>query len=445
MGPPVPNIAKWFERIVRNRILEWCNNQNIAIDEQSGFMKGRRLETRILSRGENLRLTIAACNRPALTIFVDFLSASDRMWYPELIKNLNDLGMPLPLLKWVHFWLQNRYMYISFGEANSRIFKMNLGAPQGSVLAATLLRLHIHFLPSYLIDCTFHLFADDLAIVISGSLEKRFSLNINEIQEKANEVMNKLEKFSSDLLLPVNVAKTKAMLVHSVVSPTYPKIQCMNQNIEYVKTFKYLGAYISMKLGWGIFINERIRKIRKIYKALRIVIRNIPTHLFKLRRRIFLAYALPHFCWLFCCWFFFTDTQMKHIEHVYYSGLRIVYCLNGWDDISTSIITREKTLPDYIYSYWLRLRVHLMKAPEALACQQSWKAFEIATSNDKTWYKSMGFRRNSVVPNRLARRARHTLANLEAFEEIQKQQYSFLVKDTKYLNMLIYKFYLQSP
>ncbi|CAF4438761.1 unnamed protein product [Rotaria socialis] len=187
------------------------------------------------SNVENLRLPIAACNKPALTIFVDFLSAFDRIWYPALIKNLEGLDMPLALLKWIQSWLQNRYLYISYGEANSKTIKMNVGAPQSSVLAATLFKLHVHFLLSFLAEFNTHLFADDLAIVISGSLEKRFSfsLNIDEIEEHAKVVMKKLEKFAQDTLLAINVNKTKALLVHSVVSPRYPTIKYNNQNIEY--------------------------------------------------------------------------------------------------------------------------------------------------------------------------------------------------------------------
>ena len=74
----LPNIGKLLERILHRRILLWCHEQNIAVDEQSGFMQGRCLQTRIISLVENLRLTVAACNRPALAIFVDFLSAFDR-------------------------------------------------------------------------------------------------------------------------------------------------------------------------------------------------------------------------------------------------------------------------------------------------------------------------------------------------------------------------------
>ena len=99
---PIPllhNIGKCFERIIHNRILKWCVDNNISTDEQSGFSLGRRLQTRVVSLIAELRLTLAANNRPALTIFVDFLSAFDRMRIPALTANLYELEMPLPMLK----------------------------------------------------------------------------------------------------------------------------------------------------------------------------------------------------------------------------------------------------------------------------------------------------------------------------------------------------------
>ena len=429
----LPNIAKWFERIIHRRIIEWCHEKKIATDEQSGFMQGRRLQTRILSLVENLRLTVAACNRPALTIFVDFLSAFDRMWFPALIKNLNDLGMPLPILKWVHAWLLNRSLFISYGEENSRHIKMNVGAPQGSVLAATLFRLHVHFLPSFFFNISVHMFADDLALVFVGSLEKRFSLSIKDLEKQAEIVLKQLEKFSDDLLLPVNVAKTKALLVHSVVCPPIPSIEYKNQKIEYVKTFKYLGVYISTKLGWGSYIRERIR-----------LIRTIPPDQINIRRKIFLAYAQPHFCWLFCSWFYFTENQKSMIDHVFCSGIRLVYSLNGWDDLTTKILSREKTLHDYIFTYWSRLSLHLEKAAEALSFQQSWQPFKIVTSEDKSWYRSMGFRKNSIFPNRLTKRARHTLKEWHEFEALHHHQFLYFKRSTSYLSMFVYKYLIPS-
>jgi len=63
-----------------------------------------------------------------------------------------------------------------------------------------------------------------------------------------------------------------------------------------------------------------------------------------MRRRIFLAFSLPHFIWLFSTWFLFTEKQQQIINSTYLSGIKIVYGLYGWDDISTLIVSQEKTL-----------------------------------------------------------------------------------------------------
>jgi hypothetical protein len=433
-----------MERIVHNRILLWCKNNNIFIDEQSGFSTGRRLQTRIISLIEEIRLTIAANNSPALTIFVDFLSAFDRMWHPALITNLYDLNMPLPLLKWIFNWLKGRTFCIHYGDEHSRTVQMKIGAPQGSVLAATLFRLHIHFLPTYINGIIFHLFADDLALVLTGSIEKRFSENIIELEFRAAVVMRQLEKFSDDLILPTNVSKTKVMLIHSIVSPSYPRIYYKSQSIEYVKRFKYLGVSISVKLGWKNYINERIKIIRKIYAAMKIIFKTIRRKNIDSRRKIFLAYALPHFLWLFCTWFFFTEKQRERVEHVFCSGIRIVYNLHQWDDLTTSVLAQELTLRDYLFTYWRRFVLHLLSADEALAFQQSWNTYLIITSPDPRLFGVVGLRQNSAFFNRLRLQAKSCLIDWLEFDETHCKQYGYFKNSTVLLADFIYKYFLTS-
>lgn len=438
----LPNIGKWFERIVHQRMINWCKEMNIYVDEQSGFTAGRRLQTRILALVEDLRQSIAACNRPALVIFVDFLSAFDRLWYPALISNLKMLGMPLPLIKWTYNWLQERTITIHFGDAKSRTIPMFVGAPQGSVLAASLFRLHVHHLPSFFFSLVSHMFADDLAIHITGDLEKRFSLNIPVLEARAKFALNQLSKFANDNILPVNINKTKAMLVHSVVAPPKPKIQYNGQEIEIVDKFKYLGVSISTKLGWGEYINERVRKIRKVYNGMRILYKKIPVSNIKTRKKLFSAFAMPHFIWIFPLWFTITDKQQRYIEHVYVSGLRYVYHLQKWDDTTTLILCREKSLLDHLYTYWNRFYTHLVDAPDALCLRQSHRAFEIVTADDPNWYKNLGFRRTNRFLNRLRARSQHSLQEWCVFRDIHSRQvYEYRV-NTTHINLFMYKYFL---
>jgi hypothetical protein len=441
----LPNLSKVFERVIVARIEKWCSDSGVHLDEQSGFTSQKRLQTRILAIIEDLRLTVAACNRPALAIFVDFATAFDKMWWPALMKTLEKIDMPLELRRFIFNWLQNRKMRVSHGDANSKLFPVLVGAPQGSVLAALLFRLHIHFLPSYFPQIVCHLFADDLTMIIKGALEMRLSANIKYLESQAKRVLKSLENFSDNHILPVNVSKTKAMLVHSAVNVSKPDIKYKDVKIEYVTSFKCLGIELGTKLGMGNNIANSLKKVRGSFCALRKIFLSIPRHEIKIRRRIFCAFSLPHFSWLFSTWFYFTDKQREKIEHVYVTGLRIVYSLWGFEDFLTLALSREYTLRDYLYRYWIKFYKHLDEAPEAESYRQTWNAYLIATSPTKCYYRSCGFRRNSVFPNRLSERAKHTYLDFLSFKNVHKNQYGLFKRTSSCLETFILKYFSISP
>ncbi|CAF1362874.1 unnamed protein product [Rotaria sordida] len=91
---------------------------------------------------------------------------------------------------------------VLFNKCASKGNVFEESAPQGSVLSATLFRLHIHFLPKTLARFCSHLFADDLALIIKGSIEKKFTQNIEDIEQQASIAMKLLENFSKNLILP---------------------------------------------------------------------------------------------------------------------------------------------------------------------------------------------------------------------------------------------------
>ncbi|CAF4750642.1 unnamed protein product [Rotaria sp. Silwood2] len=118
--------------------------------------------------------------------------------------------MPLPIVRWIYQWLQGRTMAIHHGESRSRTVQIFSGAPQGSVLSATLFRLYTSiFLPKTLARFCSHLFADDLALIIKGAIETTFIQNIENLEQQANIAMKLLENFSKNLILPVNIKKKK--------------------------------------------------------------------------------------------------------------------------------------------------------------------------------------------------------------------------------------------
>lgn len=115
----------------------------------------------------------------------------------------------------------------------------------------------------------------------------------------------------------------------------------------------------------------------------------------------------PFFVAFFTC-FYYTAKQRERIEHVFMTGIRVVYSLWGYEDFTTLALSSELSLRDYVYRYWIRFQKHLDEAPEALLYRQTWNAFLIATPPNKKYYKNCGFRRNRIFANRLHEQVQHS-------------------------------------
>jgi hypothetical protein len=135
--------------------------------------------------------------------------------------------------------------------------------------------------------------------------------------------------------------------------------------------------------------------------------------------------------WLFAIWFFFTEKQKRHIEHTYCAGIRIVYNLWGWDDYVTLVLARDKTMLDYVFNYWRKFMGHLSTSPEGHEYRETWEAYLISKTTDKTLYKSMGLRKNNFFMSRFTKRAHHTNCEVFAFFCIHERQRDFFKKSTE--------------
>jgi hypothetical protein len=282
-------------------------------------------------------------------------------------------------------------------------------------------------------------------MLVKGTIERRLSDNIKYVQDQATVVLKSLEKFAEDHILPVNVNKTKAMLVHSAVAVEKPEIMYQYNKIDYVKRFKCLGIEIGTKLGLGKHIEDRLKKVKNSYSALRKIYKSIPKNEIKIRKKLFCAFSLPHLIWLFATWFLFTEKQRQKIEHVYGTGLRLVYSLQGYEDFTTLCLTKELSIRDYVYKYWIRFQKHLDESPEAESYRQTWTAYLIATDPSKSYYRSMGLRTNSKFANRLFERATHTYLDFLSFTNAHRRQYCYFQNSSSLLEHYVLKYFSDQP
>jgi len=78
-------------------------------------------------------------------------------------------------------------------------------------------------------------------------------------------MMDNLEYYSTLSVQPINYGKTQAMFSARAINypNPMPKLQYGNHRLEWVSSYKYLGYWITTKIGWGSMMNKTCLRIRQ--------------------------------------------------------------------------------------------------------------------------------------------------------------------------------------
>jgi hypothetical protein len=338
------------EKLFLTRFSDVVKRRGILPDTQSGFRAEFRLQTRVLLFFEQVA-SLMANSSPVATIFVDSKAAFDQLWFEGCLGKLKRMGLPRAYLRWINTWLQGRRAYIEIAGKKSRWFNILKGGPQGSIFSATLFITYHADMGDFLGVCLSHFFADDLAAVVAGSIGMKYTAQCLDLEKKLQLFFENLEYYSTLTAQPINYAKTEGVWSARAIGPPKFDISTGDNKIQWTSEFKYLGYWVTPKLGFGTLINKSILKIRQrvgILNSIRITGCSSPS----LRKALFLAYVLPLFTWLFPLFPLFTKKQQQDLNHFYYTCLkRVLFCLH-WSDNFFAFASIEISLEDRCLKYW---------------------------------------------------------------------------------------------
>ena len=346
------SFLKVQERLFLNRFRQVLVDRGILPDNQSGFRAGHRLQTRVLLLVEQIS-SYMSNSSPVATVFVDFKSAFDQLWFEGCVGKLARMGIPLSYTKWIYAWLKNRRGVVEIQGKRSRWFEIKRGGPQGSSFTPTLFITYHSDMAEFLPMAMSFFFADDLAAVIAGQIGIRFTDQCIDLERRLHSFCEQLELYSLLAVQPINYPKTQAMFSARAINypNPMPVLRCGDQTIEWVSSFKYLGYWLTTKLGWGNIIGRACLRIRQQNAQVNSIKFGGASSV-KLRRVLFSTFVLPLFMWIFALHPLFTEIQRSHLNHFYNTSLKRVYRCLWWEDFFFSSAYSERSLDDICYSYW---------------------------------------------------------------------------------------------
>ncbi|KAH7712922.1 RNA-directed DNA polymerase from mobile element jockey-like protein [Aphelenchoides avenae] len=173
-----------MERCVRQRLMQWLDDNELLPQEQFGFRPGRSVQDCLTVCLEDWSTAVDQGKCVDIITF-DFSSAFDRVPHARLLAKLAHLGFEGYILQWIATFLGDRTSAVTVGDECGYSFSPPSGTPQGSCLGPVLFIIYVHDISSVVeAPCKFAQYADDVQFwqVHDGS-ENGFTLR-NDLSPK---------------------------------------------------------------------------------------------------------------------------------------------------------------------------------------------------------------------------------------------------------------------
>lgn len=267
------HVCKLMEKIILNRLLHFCERNNVIPKHQAGFRKGRSTIDHLVKLTTQIKHQFAR-RKGVLATFIDITKAYDQVWHSRLLYKLKSFGISGHMYNYVKCFLRDRIIQAKVGNTYSSTRTLQMGIPQGSVIAPLLFNILLHDFPNF-VPRSVQLvqYADDICIWMPVTLKKKTPVrSLNYTRRVYQNALDKIAIYMKNNGLKLSVEKTNMMLFNSGLNPDQlPSFKVDNTIIQYKESVKFLGIYLTSKLSWNPHISYILTKARKSLNFLKIV------------------------------------------------------------------------------------------------------------------------------------------------------------------------------
>ena len=155
-------VCKLMESILRDKIVEFLEKNNIIRDSQHGFRNRHSCLTNLLDFLHDI-YEMYEEGRAVDIIYLDFQKAFDKVPHRKLLNKVESHGISGHIHRWILDWLSDHKQRVVFNGKFSHWRNVSSGVPQGSVLGTILFLIYINDLDED-VKCKISKFADDAKI-----------------------------------------------------------------------------------------------------------------------------------------------------------------------------------------------------------------------------------------------------------------------------------------
>lgn len=356
--------SKLYESLLLQHILPILKDKKLIPDHQFGFRSKHATVDQVHRLTKKIMESFEAKTYCA-SAFLDISQAFDRVWHEGLLFKIKT-DLPDYLYGILKSFLEQRLYFVQYEEAQSNLYPIKAGVPQGSVLGPLLYLLYTADLPTSE-SLTTGTFADDTAILAAHSnpavASEILQSGLNDVSEwlkmwriKANE--NK----SVNVTFTLRKGKCPPVTLNGIEVPQADHV-------------KYLGMHIDKRLTWQKHIFTKRKQLglhtRKLYWLI-----GRKSQL-SLENKILLYKAILKPIWTYGIqlWGTASHSNIEILQRFQNKALRML--TNAPWFVPNELLHRDLRMPTvkqeierYIKSYKLRISHHPNKLAQTLMNDQ---------------------------------------------------------------------------
>ena len=259
-------VSKIFEKLIRTKIVDQMNSNNLFSDKQFGFIGGRSTSLQLLTVLDKWT-KILDDGGTIDAVYMDFMKAFDKVPHRRLIVKLRAYGMSEKMCNWVENFLYDRRQRVQVNGHFSEWAKVTSGIPQGSVLGPVLFVIYINDLPDSVMS-EIALYADDTKL----SKEIQSDSDVIVVQDD----LFILQDWSDDWLLLFHPDKCIVIRIClpwkcNIDKPEYfmRKSDGSIVKLEVSSCEKDIGVYIDEHLTFKTHIVTKVNKANSVMGIIR--------------------------------------------------------------------------------------------------------------------------------------------------------------------------------
>lgn len=318
----LPTFSKLLEKIISFQIKDYLEMNNILPDIQSGFRQKHGTQTALLKVVNDITTALDK-SLPSILVLLDQSKAFDLVNFDLLLSKLKYIGFDNRALNWFSSYITTRTQRVLIeGNICSSVRETSSGVPQGSILGPILFSIFTLDLPTVLLHCQMHLYADDIELYMSVS-------NIERDIESFNNDLRNIAKYSEDHGLRINPNKTLALCIgperHSNNITREYKLNIKGSDINWVTSARNLGVIFDNQLSFEEHVNNIFKtsffKLKSLYKFKYQLSQEVKLKLVK-------TLIYPHV--EYCCsvyYSFLTQQNQLKLQRIQNACMRFVCCI----------------------------------------------------------------------------------------------------------------------